>query len=299
MTASGLSRWGLLACVGALTLAACSSSGATPSGGASSTPTSTHYVDVGGYDLWYSCAGEGSPTIILDAGLGAAGSDEWSAFAPKLDGLDTRVCMYDRAGNGLSDPRPTENQHPTAGSQADELEALLKGANIEPPYVLVPHSYAGLVDREFADRYPDQVAGFVFEDVSTAWEIDLWPKWDPSPWIDGDQRIDIQTTRQQVLDAAPLGDRPSIVVSQTTYDEEGIPKWAAPIFAEQQDRLAALGDDVIHVRVEHTGHWIHREHPEVMVEAIAVVVDAVRNDHALQPCDEVFPQRYVTCISPD
>jgi len=102
----------------------------------------------------------------------------------------------------------------------------------------------------------------VFEDVSTAWEIDLWPKWDPSPWIDGDQRIDIQTTRQQVLDAAPLG------------------------------------DDVIHVRVEHTGHWIHREHPEVMVEAIAVVVDAVRNDHALQPCDEVFPQRYVTCISP-
>jgi pimeloyl-ACP methyl ester carboxylesterase len=284
-----------LGCVVALLLAACSSSGATPPGDAS--PSPSNYVDVGGYDLWYSCTGEGSPTVILDAGLGASASDEWSAFTPKLDGIETRVCVYDRAGNGLSDPRPTENTHPTAETQAKELEALLQGAHVEPPYVLVPHSYAGLVDRVFADRYPDQVAGFVFEDVSTAWEIDLWPKWDPSPWIDGDQRIDIQTTRQQVLDAAPLGDRPSIVVSQTTYDEEGIPKWAAPIFAKQQDRLAALGHDVIHVRVEHTGHWIHREHPEVMVEAIAAVVDGARNDRALPPCDEVFPQTYVMCVS--
>jgi hypothetical protein len=94
------------------------------------------------------------------------------------------------------------------------------------------------------------VAGFVFEDVSTAWEIDLWPRWDDSPWIDGGQRIDIQATEHEVLEAAPLGDRPTVVVSQDTYDEEGIPGWAAPIFARQQAKLAALGEDAIHVRAD-------------------------------------------------
>jgi pimeloyl-ACP methyl ester carboxylesterase len=252
-------------------------------------------VDVGGYGLWHECVGTGSPTVILDAGLGAAGSSEWPALIDALAVVHTRVCTYDRAGNGLSDPRPTD--HPTAADEADELERLLEGAHIAPPYVLVPHSFAGLVAREFADRYPGQVAGFVFEDVSTAWEIDLWPRWDPSPWIDGDQRVDIDATERDVLAAARLGDRPTIVVSQTAYDEEGIPRWAGPIFAKQQDRLAALGDDVIHVRVEHTGHFIHREHPEVMVDAIAAVVGAVRGGSILPRCPAVFVQSYVDCVS--
>jgi pimeloyl-ACP methyl ester carboxylesterase len=273
-------------------LAACGggSSGPSPSAAAAS-----HLVDVGGYRLWYACVGTGSPTVILDAGLGAAGSDEWSGLIPRLAPIHTRVCTYDRAGDGLSESRRTHD--PTAATQADELERLLRGAAIAPPYVLVPHSYAGLVDRVFADRYPDQVAGLVFEDVSTAWEIDLWPRWDPSPWIDGGARVDIQTTRRQVLDAARLGDRPTIVVSQTAYDEEGIPAWAAPIFARQQDRLASLGNDVIHIRVERTGHFIHREHPEVMVDAIAAVVDAVRGGSILARCPAVFAEPAVDCVS--
>ena len=87
---------------------------------------------------------------------------------------------------------------PTAALQAEELHSLLEGARIEPPYVLVPHSYGGLITRVYADRYPDDIAGLVFEDVSTAWEIDLWPKWDDSPWIDGGRKVDIQATEEQV-----------------------------------------------------------------------------------------------------
>ncbi len=155
--------------------------------------------------------------------------------------------------------------------------------------MLVSHSYAGLIARAYADRYPDDVAGFVFEDVSTPWEIDLWPKWDESPWIDGGQRIDIQATEREVLDAAPLGDAATVVVSQSAYDEEGIPKWAAPIFARHQARLAALGDNVIHVRAEGSGHWIHRDQPSVMVTAIEITVVTIRETGSLPGAQRLSP----------
>lgn len=279
-----------LACL----MTACRSDAAPPSPSPSSTAREG-LVDIGGYSLWYACSGTGSPTVILDAGLGAAGSSEWTELIPALAPLGTTVCTYDRAGNGLSDARP-DGPAPTAETAADELEALLLAAAVEPPYVIVSHSYGGLVARVFIDRYPDQVAGAVFEDVSTAWEIDLWPRWDPSPWIDGGVKTDIQETERQVLLAEPLGDRPTIVVSQTAYDEEGIPPWAGPIFAKQQDKLAAMADDVIHVRIRNTGHFIHREHLEVMVEAIAAVLRAVRSNGGLASCASAFTDRSVECV---
>jgi len=254
-------------------------------------------VDVGGYELSYACRGEGSPTVLLEAGLGAAGTSAWFSFMGLLDGLDARVCTYDRAGTGVSDARPEDAGTPTAALQAEELHTLLQGAGIDPPYILVPHSYGGLVARVFADRYPDEVGGFVFEDVSTAWEIDLWPKWDDSPWIDGEQKVDIQTTKRQVLHAAPLGSRPTVVVSQSTYDEEGIPDWAAPIFARQQAKLARLGSNVIHVRADGVGHFIHDERPAVMVAAVRAAVDAVRGTGELPPCGGVFDEDLVSCLS--
>jgi pimeloyl-ACP methyl ester carboxylesterase len=290
----------LVASVLGLTLAsACGGSdeeAGTPSSAA--TPTQEGgVVDVGGYDLAYLCRGEGEPTVILDAGLGTGGTSAYFDFIDLLDPIDTRVCTYDRTGTGTSEPRPRSAGTPTGELEAEELHALLEAAEIAPPYVLAPHSYAGLIARVFADRYPEEVAGFVFEDVSTAWEIDLWPKWDPSPWIDGRQRVDIQTTERQVLDAAPLGSRPTVVVSQDTYDEEGIPAWAAPIFAKQQSRLASLGDDVVHVRADGVGHFIHDDAPQIMVDAIAAVVDAVRSGQGLPTCEEIFDPSDVTCVT--
>jgi pimeloyl-ACP methyl ester carboxylesterase len=232
--------------------------------------------------------------VLLDAGLDTAGTSEWFDFLPQLDAMGTRVCTYDRAGTGTSDPRP-DGDAPTASSQAEELHALLQAADIETPIVLVPHSYSGLIARMFVHRYPHEVAGLVFEDVSTAWEIDLWPRWDDSPWIDGGQRTDIQATEREVLDAAPLSDMPIVVVSQATYDEEGIPAWAAQIFARHQARLASLGDDVIHVRAERSGHWIHRDEPAAMIAAIGGVVTAVRDGEQLPGCEEIFVGERFTC----
>ena len=235
--------------------------------------------------------------MILEAGLDSGGTNTWSGFMPLLDDVPTRVCAYDRAGTGMSDARPKDAGTPTAALQAEELHGLLKGAKIEPPYVLVAHSYGGLVTRVFADRYREEVAGFVFEDVSTAWEIDLWPKWDDSPWIDGGQQVDIQATKEQVLKAAPLGGLPTIVLSQATYDQEGIPRWAAPIFERQQTRLAELGDNVIHLRADGTGHFIHDERPKVVVAAIRAVVSAARTDEPLPRCQALFAEALGTCLS--
>lgn len=114
-------------------------------------------VDVGsGRMMNIRCQGTGSPTVILDAGLGDD-TISWAMVQPGI-ALTTQVCSYDRAGLGFSDG----NQIPsTAKNNAQDLHSLLGAANIGPPYVLVAHSAAGMYIRVFADHYPSEVAGMV------------------------------------------------------------------------------------------------------------------------------------------
>jgi pimeloyl-ACP methyl ester carboxylesterase len=116
-------------------------------------------VDVGGSKLHLACAGEGSPTVVLEAALGAS-SVSWSLVQPEVARV-TRVCSYDRAGFGWSEAGP---QPRTARRIATELHVLLERAGIAPPYVLVGHSYGGVVARVFAHNYRTEVAGLVFVD---------------------------------------------------------------------------------------------------------------------------------------
>lgn len=120
-------------------------------------------VDVGGFRLHLHCTGEGSPTIVLDAALGAS-SVSWSLVQPELARL-TRVCSYDRAGFGWSDPGPMPR---TAGRIANELRTLLGGGGAPPPYLLVGHSFGGLVMLIFAQRFKSDVAGLVLVDPAHA-----------------------------------------------------------------------------------------------------------------------------------
>jgi pimeloyl-ACP methyl ester carboxylesterase len=108
------------------------------------------------------CMGQGSPTIVLDAGGGKDGLT-WAAIQPKL-ALQTQVCSYDRAGMGWSDPgsSPRDADHVAA-----ELHGLLVAARVNTPVVLMGHSMGGLFIRDYAAHYPSEVAGLVFEDSST------------------------------------------------------------------------------------------------------------------------------------
>jgi pimeloyl-ACP methyl ester carboxylesterase len=107
------------------------------------------------------CLGQGSPTVVLDAGFGS-GSSTWRQIHPTL-AETTRVCAFDRAGNEFSDPGPLPR---SAGAVVADERAMLKAAGIKGPYVLVGHSMAGLHVRLYASKYPKEVAGAVLVDPS-------------------------------------------------------------------------------------------------------------------------------------
>lgn len=124
-------------------------------------PPPGQLVDVGGYRLHIHCQGSGSPTVVLAPGAGDF-SLSWVRLQPAVARL-TRVCAYDPSGFGWSELGP---EPPTPSNTVEELRALLAGAGIEPPYVLVGHSISGLHVRAYAYRHPEEVAGLVLVDSS-------------------------------------------------------------------------------------------------------------------------------------
>jgi pimeloyl-ACP methyl ester carboxylesterase len=127
-------------------------------------------VDVGGYRLHLYCTGEGSPTVILEAGGGNPWLS-WYKVQPQVAQF-TRVCSYDRAGLGWSDPSPKPR---TTKVIADELHTLLHNAGITAPFVLVGHSLGGLDARMFASQYPSEAVGMVLVDSSHPDQDDRFP----------------------------------------------------------------------------------------------------------------------------
>lgn len=114
-------------------------------------------VDIGGRRLNVYCTGRGSPTVVLEAGGGDDMLD-WRYVQPLL-AKQVRVCSYDRAGFGFSDPGPL----PRDGSAiVGDLHALLARAGITGPFVLVGYSSGELYSRLYADRYLSDLAGLVF-----------------------------------------------------------------------------------------------------------------------------------------
>ena len=126
-------------------------------------PPPGRLVDVGGFRLHLHCSGRGSPSIVLDAALGGS-SVSWSLVQPELAAL-SRVCSYDRAGFGWSDPGPLPR---TAGRIAGELRTLLHRAGVPPPFLMVGHSFGGLVALVFARRFAAETCGLVLVDPAHA-----------------------------------------------------------------------------------------------------------------------------------
>lgn len=127
-------------------------------------------VDIGGYRLHLYCTGEGSPTVILEAGGGNPWLS-WYKVQPQIAQF-TRVCAYDRAGLGWSDPSPKPR---TTTVIAAELHTLLQNAAVSGPYVMVGHSLGGMDVRMFAHLYPAEVVGMVLVDSSHPDQDDRFP----------------------------------------------------------------------------------------------------------------------------
>lgn len=125
---------------------------------------------VDGYGMHLNCTGAGSPTVVLESGMG----DDWMVWRgvqPDIQRI-TRVCSYDRAGYGWSDARPGQRD---ADSIADQLHRLLSAAGISGPVVLMGHSIAGMYLRAYIAKYPQEIAGLLLLDPSTPEQVDRLP----------------------------------------------------------------------------------------------------------------------------
>jgi pimeloyl-ACP methyl ester carboxylesterase len=282
-------------------------------------------VNIGnGRRLYLTCRGKGSPTVILVAGYRDRG-DPWSTdlLQPAsrhtivLPGVATftRVCAYERPGTALdaahisrSDPVP---QPQTAVAAVADLHALLTAASIPGPYVLVGHSFGGLLVRLYASTYPSEVGGLVLvdalqEEVTARNRAALTPEqWaalerlmtQPLPGLEGYpdlETVDFETASAQMRAAAaahPLPSLPVVVLSR------GRPQRAADLppamqaqlpsdfpwdtyekaWGAGQAELAALVPGTRHVIASESGHYIQRDQPELVIAAIRQVVAAVRD----------------------
>jgi pimeloyl-ACP methyl ester carboxylesterase len=226
-----------------------------------------------------ACYGSGSPTVVVIPGL-TASSAEWETVA-RAASVDTRVCTWDRPGLGQSDPRPAGTR-PTVGAMARELSAVLAAAHVAPPYVVVAHSFGGLVARVLASQRGADVAGLVMVDASTAGELRS-PYYAGIDWSEGGSTVDVRRSLRELDAVRPLGATPLIVLTQ---DATGDSKKA---WFPLQDTLAAQSSDSVHAVAIGSGHVIHDDKPRIVLGAIAEMVATVTAGTALPSCASTFP----------
>ena len=138
-------------------------------------PVPGSFYDVNGYRMHIYCTGDGSPTVVLEAAA-TANWLAWRRVQPRLSAL-TRVCAYDRAGHGWSDPRPGSRD---AEAIVGELHDLLDKADVQRPLLLVGHSAGGLYVREYARRFPTEISAVALLDSSSPRQLDVLPGWRPA-----------------------------------------------------------------------------------------------------------------------
>lgn len=278
-------------------------------------------VDIGKFRLHFYCDGQGSPTVVVDMGLGES-AIEWMALQQRLRHY-SRTCLYDRAGYGWSDfgglPR-------SSSRIVDELYIGLKNGGIPGPYLLVGHSFGGLNMQLFARRYPYLVAGLVLVDSSTPEQIgrvqkrflefmdSIQPDYEggistadfvAKPIVpaelpaDGpalralmmmsrahsqrtvaNEYINFKASARQVLrNAGRLPDVPTVVLSHGLPQHSEAVDWnnaSEEAWDELQTALALAVPRAAHIVAERSGHQIHLDQPELVVDAVAIVLDFAR-----------------------
>lgn len=275
-------------------------------------PPPGQLVDVGGYRLHLHCTGTGSPTVVIDAGLG-----DWStswAFVQQEVAKTTRVCTYDRAGLGWSEagPLPRDAQH-----HAQELHTLLQNAAVPGPLVMVGHSLGGLDVRIFAHDYSSEIAGVVLVDSMSPNQITPPPATEAS--ATQSQPFSIQATLARFGVARvvvkllsglfpvmlpgqeayyPLYVRPQTF--QTTANEyQGVPASGAqaaavrsfgdrplivltaklndnPGWPAWQSELLQLSSNSRQIIAANSGHTVQMDEPQVVVEAMLQMIQQAR-----------------------
>ena len=230
--------------------------------------------------------GQGARTVILEAGLGDT-MEVWKDVQSRIAAKCTRTLAYNRAGYVGSDPAVGPRDSETIVA---ELRAELKRRNINPPYVLVGHSLGGLYMQYFARNYPTEVAGLLLVD-STNWHQGMVVDSSANtpyvgrtavtlfmPWIMRREIADSVAAGQQVHASPEAEGFPTIVLSSTRGPLGETPAGRAQS-ADMQDEIAADFPGAEHLRVADSGHYIQRDHPEVVVDAARQLAGCASGTH--------------------
>jgi pimeloyl-ACP methyl ester carboxylesterase len=222
--------------------------------------------------------------VVVVSGLGAT-STMWSQVLPGFQAV-SRTCVYDRPGLGRS-PARVGPQRIDAGTHARELRALLRAVGEPGPYLLVGHSYGGLVVRAFARAYPATVAAVLLvEGVYPGIQVDYWAPY-RHDWHEGSTVIDMAASARADGDGPRLGVRPLVVITAAD-PEPGAPQWVVALWNLRQRQAAALSSDSVHVVALDSGHVVQQDQPAVVIEAVRELAAAVRTGAELPRCDKAW-----------
>ncbi|HSA99926.1 MAG TPA: alpha/beta hydrolase [Anaerolineales bacterium] len=281
-------------------------------------PPPGQLVDVGGYRLHINCTGTGSPTVVIDAGLGDW-STSWGGTVQPEVAKTTRVCTYDRAGMGWSESGPLPRD---AEQFVKELHTLLQNAHIPGPYVMVGHSLGGLPVRVFAHEYSSEVAGVVLIESMSPKQFKQSSAEGQAQAESRSQPFSLQAALARfgvvrLLVKLP-GIAPSVPANEEAYyplyirpqsfqatdnESQGMPASGAQAAAvksfgdlplivltarlnnnqdwqEWQTELLQLSSNSQHLFAENSGHNIQVDEPEAAVAAIVQMVHQVRGTAA-------------------
>jgi pimeloyl-ACP methyl ester carboxylesterase len=269
-------------------------------------------IEIGaGRKLYLQCAGRGRPTVLLESGIHDS-SDVWKlsdAKPPVVGSLTvfrgvarfTHVCMYDRPGTirYTNPPALTKRSSRvpmprTLQSMAADLHALLRRAGVPGPYLLVAHSYGGLIVRYFAQKYPREVTGMVLVDAFGT-NIKrlfggLWTRYErllnfpgiPLQHDPGWETVDADGAIK-AINNAKLPRMPLAVISKTGpfATASGTPKDLTrkleEVWPKVQSALVNLEPLTPHIFATGSDHYVQINDPDLTTSVIKLILDRARH----------------------
>ena len=246
-------------------------------------------IDAGGHSLRMLLRGEGGPAVVFESGGSPAGGgplESWDWVQPGVSWF-TRTVSYDRAGIGMSAAGPT----PRDGIQvARELHRALRNAGVQPPYILVGHSFGGPFIRIFAGLYPDEVAGLILVDPTTE-EFVAWETTHDRERAErqGQEWEDIQKTLAQAhASKVPAGCRVCVITAMgpkvvPSFVSDKLKKQMAqlrPKWLEYHKAWVASVPGARHIVTEESGHGVPVEQPKLVIDTIREMVEELRSTSA-------------------
>ena len=258
--------------------------------------------DIGGRSIQLTCSGAGTPTVVVDAGMGTAPAEDpgWRAIAARV-AKHTRVCLYDRAGLGGSGPALEPVR--TSADAASDLRNVLRKAEVQGPYLIVGHSIGGLHAQVFASLYPEETAGLVLVSSTHPDQIDTWLSVLPAPApaeekavtearafltsmaadpTKNEERLDFKASATQARALQSLGSKPVIIATHSA-SYRMVPGLSEPIAVKleaatqrMQRQLVSLSSRAKQNISKTAGHGLPHEDPSFVVDNILEAVAMAR-----------------------